>query len=76
MAETRFHRLKEVRLELGMRQNELARRLGVKPQVVAIWEKRADAKISTLLAWADALGVDPARLLVLPRKAQKKRKRK
>jgi transcriptional regulator with XRE-family HTH domain len=72
MEQRRYHRLKEVRLELGIPQVELARRLGVKPPHLATWEDaRGDAKISTLLRWADALGVEPARLLVWPRRAGK-----
>ena len=69
----RYHKIREIRLKLGIAQVTLARRLGVKPPTVATWEKRDDMLVSTLLKISDALGCSPAELL--PATAPSKRKK-
>lgn len=62
-------RLREVRLEKGMPQSELARRLGVHPITVSNWERGHRNWLSSLDEIAAALEVSPAVLVVNHREA-------
>jgi len=57
--------IKARREQLGLKQTELAERLGVSPAHVCNVEhgSQADMKVSTLARWAEALECTPAELL-------------
>jgi transcriptional regulator with XRE-family HTH domain len=51
------HALKKTMDHRGVSQAELARRLGYSKQMVNYHKSRDDVKVSTMLAYCDALGV-------------------
>ncbi len=59
-------RLKELREELGLSQEEVARRLGKKQASVSRTEARSDVLVSTLKEYAQALGGKLAVNVVFP----------
>ena len=56
-------RIKELRLQQGMSQEKLAQISGVSMRTVQNVERGGNAKVSTIMAFASALGVKPAELL-------------
>ncbi len=61
-----LHRVGAVRSAKGLSHHELARRLGTTVEKVRLQEEAADLSISTLTAWAAALGVSITDLVVEP----------
>jgi transcriptional regulator with XRE-family HTH domain len=55
--------LAQLRRELGVTQEELAERLGVKQAAVSKLERKTDLHMSSLTNYLEALGVD-ARIIV------------
>src|SRR5262245_29930418 len=52
-------RLRELRTEAGLTQEELAEKVGVKRDAIARWERgRREPRVSNVHALAEALGVD------------------
>jgi DNA-binding XRE family transcriptional regulator len=62
--------LAHARLRMGLTQAEIARRMGISQSDVSKLERRADARVSTLRAYARALGGRLRLSLELPRDAQ------
>jgi DNA-binding XRE family transcriptional regulator len=54
--ETRLHSLPEIRAKAGLTQTEVAKRLGISQADVSKLERRRDTRLSTLRAYARALG--------------------
>jgi len=61
--------LAHARLRMGMTQAEIARRMGISQSDVSKLERRSDARVSTLRAYARALGGRLRLSLELPRDA-------
>lgn len=60
-------RLRDLRVQAGLSQDRLAEAAGISPQAVAAFEQgERFPRAETLALLADALGVDPASLLVAP----------
>lgn len=58
-------KLRQVRLERALSQRALARAAGVRPATVSDVENGTAARISTIKALADALGVAPTDIAVI-----------
>ena len=54
--------LRELRLEAGLTQKALAESMGVTVQAISHLEQGPDARLSTLIAWCNAVGVSLAEL--------------
>jgi DNA-binding XRE family transcriptional regulator len=64
-------RLKELRQELGLSQEELARRLGKRQASISRAESRSDFHISTLKEFAEAFGAKLVVKMVFPDASEK-----
>ena len=59
-------RLKDIREELGLSQEEVARRLGKKQGAISRQESQSDCHVSTLTEYVKALGCELVVKVVLP----------
>ena len=59
-------RLKDIREELGLSQEEVAKRLGKKQGAISRQESRSDCHVSTLTEYVKALGCELVVKVVLP----------
>ncbi len=48
--------LRELRKSRGVTQAELAKKMGIKQATLSQFENQGDARVSTIRAWAEALG--------------------
>lgn len=61
------HRLREVRSEQGLSQDDLARATDVHPTMISRFERGArEPRLKSILRLAEGLGVHPGRLLEGP----------
>lgn len=68
------HRLREIRVEMGLTIPELAKRMQEDPQQVRRWELgQRQLKPATAKKAADALGIDPAELFTRERITREER---
>lgn len=59
-------RLKDIREELGLSQEEVAKRLGKKQEGISRQESRSDCHVPTLTEYVKALGCELVVKVVLP----------
>ncbi|MBI5174682.1 MAG: helix-turn-helix domain-containing protein [Candidatus Melainabacteria bacterium] len=64
-------RLKDIREQLGLSQEEVAKRLGKKQGAISRQESRSDCHISTLTTYVKALGCELVVKVVLPDRTER-----